>query len=68
MKIERNTKGNPIFLCFPCPNVLFTSDWNRMDVSPIGHDFTRLQELFRFNGIPHYETITPEGEPEMKKQ
>ena len=24
-------------------------------------DFTRLQELFRFNGIPHYETITPEG-------
>ena len=23
-------------------------------------DFTRLQELFRFNGIPHYETITPE--------
>ena len=21
-------------------------------------DFTRLQELFRFNGIPHYETIT----------
>ena len=24
-------------------------------------DFTRLQELFRFNGIPHYETIAPEG-------
>jgi len=24
-------------------------------------DFTRMQELFRFNGIPHYETITPEG-------
>ena len=23
-------------------------------------DFTRLQELFRFNGIPHYETITPD--------
>jgi thiol-disulfide isomerase/thioredoxin len=23
-------------------------------------DFTRLQELFHFNGIPHYETITPE--------
>lgn len=21
----------------------------------------RLQELFRFNGIPHYETITPDG-------
>ena len=24
-------------------------------------DFTRMEELFRFNGIPHYETITPEG-------
>ena len=23
------------------------------------NDFTRLEELFRFNGIPHYETITP---------
>ena len=23
-------------------------------------DFTRLQELFRFGGIPHYETITPD--------
>lgn len=23
-------------------------------------DFTRFQELFRFNGIPHYETITPD--------
>ena len=24
-------------------------------------DFVRLQELFQFNGIPHYETITPDG-------
>jgi thiol-disulfide isomerase/thioredoxin len=23
-------------------------------------EFSRLQELFRFNGIPHYETITPD--------
>ena len=23
-------------------------------------DFSRMQELFRFNGIPHYETITPD--------
>ena len=23
-------------------------------------DFNRLQELFRFSGIPHYETITPD--------
>jgi len=25
------------------------------------NDFSRMQELFHFNGIPHYETITPEG-------
>ena len=24
-------------------------------------EFRRLQELFQFNGIPHYETITPDG-------
>ena len=24
-------------------------------------DFDRLRELFQFNGIPHYETITPDG-------
>ena len=24
-------------------------------------DFARMQEMFRFNGIPHYETITPDG-------
>ena len=24
-------------------------------------NFVRLQELFQFNGIPHYETITPDG-------
>ena len=24
-------------------------------------DFSRFEELFRFSGIPHYETITPEG-------
>jgi len=23
-------------------------------------EFSRLQELFRFSGIPHYETITPD--------
>ena len=25
------------------------------------NDFSRMQELFHFNGIPHYETITPDG-------
>lgn len=24
-------------------------------------EFSRMQELFEFNGIPHYETITPDG-------
>lgn len=24
-------------------------------------DFSRMRELFHFNGIPHYETITPDG-------
>ena len=24
-------------------------------------DFSRFEELFQFSGIPHYETITPEG-------
>ena len=24
-------------------------------------DFARMEELFHFNGIPHYETITPDG-------
>ena len=24
-------------------------------------EFRRLQEMFQFNGIPHYETITPDG-------
>ena len=24
-------------------------------------DFARMEELFQFNGIPHYETITPDG-------
>ena len=28
--------------------------------SSLQRDFTRLQELFRFNGIPHYEVITPD--------
>ena len=23
-------------------------------------DFVRMEELFQFNGIPHYETITPD--------
>ena len=28
---------------------------------PVSAVFSRLRELFHFNGIPHYETITPDG-------
>jgi hypothetical protein len=39
------------------------AEWlsNEETVCVTNADFTRLQELFQFNGIPHYETITPDG-------
>ena len=39
------------------------AEWlaNEETVCVTNDDFTRLQELFRFNGIPHYETITPDS-------
>ena len=41
----------------------WVAEWlsNEETVCLTNADFTRLQELFRFNGIPHYETITPDG-------
>ncbi|MDE7166893.1 MAG: thioredoxin family protein [Bacteroidaceae bacterium] len=41
----------------------YVSQWlpNEETVCVTNTDFIRLQELFRFNGIPHYETITPDG-------
>ena len=40
----------------------YVAEWlsNEETVCVTNADFTRLQELFRFNGIPHYETITPD--------
>ena len=40
----------------------YVAEWlsNEETVCVTDADFTRLQELFRFNGIPHYETITPD--------
>ena len=37
--------------------ILYDADDCKDVVSDI---FARLQELFRFGGIPHYETITPD--------
>ena len=40
----------------------YVAEWlsNEETVCVTNADFTRLQELFQFNGIPHYETITPD--------
>ena len=40
----------------------YVSEWlaDEETVCLANRDFTRLQELFQFNGIPHYETITPD--------
>ena len=41
----------------------YVSEWlaGEETICVTNADFIRLQELFRFSGIPHYETITPEG-------
>ena len=41
----------------------YVNEWlaDEETICVLDADFTRLQELFRFNGIPHYETITPDG-------
>ena len=41
----------------------YVAEWlnGEATVCLTNEDFTRLQELFHFNGIPHYETITPDG-------
>ena len=40
----------------------YVAEWlsNEETVCVTNADFTRLQELFQFNGIPHYETIIPD--------
>ena len=52
---ERTTEGSDAYK-------QYVAEWlsNEETVCLTNADFTRLQELFRFNGIPHYETITPD--------
>lgn len=41
----------------------YVNEWlaDEETVCLTNRDFDRLRELFQFNGIPHYETITPDG-------
>ena len=52
---ERTTEGSDEYK-------QYVAEWlsNEETVCVTNADFTRLQELFQFNGIPHYETITPD--------
>ena len=53
---ERTTEGSDAYK-------KYVAEWlsDEETVCVTNADFTRLQELFLFNGIPHYETITPDG-------
>ena len=52
---ERTTGGSDAYK-------KYVAEWlaDEETVCVTNADFTRLQELFRFGGIPHYETITPD--------
>ena len=52
---ERTTEGSDAYK-------KYVAEWlaDEETVCVTNTDFTRLQELFRFGGIPHYETITPD--------
>ena len=52
---ERTTGGSDAYK-------KYVAEWlaNEETVCVTNADFTRLQELFRFDGIPHYETIMPD--------
>ena len=53
---ERTTEGSEAYHNY-------VNDWlaEEETVCLTNRDFDRLRELFQFNGIPHYETITPDG-------
>ena len=53
---ERTTEGSDAYK-------KYVAEWlaDEETICITNADFNRLQELFRFNGIPHYETITPDG-------
>ena len=42
--------------------VIHVTEWlaDEETVCLTNAEFRRLQEMFQFNGIPHYETITPD--------
>ena len=52
---ERTTEGSDAYK-------KYVAEWlaNEETVCVTNADFTRLQELFQVNSIPHYETITPD--------
>ena len=52
---ERTTEGSDSYK-------KYVAEWlaDEETVCVTNADFTRLQELFRFGGIPHYETIIPD--------
>ena len=52
---ERTTEGSDAYK-------KYVVEWlaDEETVCVTNDDFTRLQELFHFSGIPHYETITPD--------
>ena len=52
---ERTTEGSDAYK-------KYVAEWmaDEETICITNADFNRLQELFRFNGIPHYETITPD--------
>ena len=53
---ERTTEGSDAYK-------KYVAEWlaDEETVCVTNADFTSLQELFQFNGIPHYEIITPDG-------
>ena len=53
---ERTTEGSDAYK-------QYVAEWlfGEETVCLTNAEFRRLQELFQFNGIPHYETITPDG-------
>ena len=53
---ERTTEGSDAYK-------KYVAEWlaDEETVCVTNDDFTHLQELFHFSGIPHYETITPDG-------
>ena len=53
---ERTTEGSDAYK-------KYVAEWlaDEETVCLTNDDFRRLQEMLRFNGIPHYETVTPDG-------